>query len=270
MRGRPAALGAALAVSLPLAAALAHDMFLKPDRFVVAQDDSVVVRLLNGTFSVSENAVVRRRLRDLSVVRPGGRVGLDPADWRDAGDTAWVTLRTGPAGTYVMGASTHPSTIRLDAKEFNAYLASDGIPDELAARRRDGSADQPAHERYSKHVKALIQVGARPSPVDQSLDYPAELVPLDNPYASPRPTQLRVRALVGGRPVGNQLIVVGGRRPNGSRLPARELRTDPTGLATVALSERGIWYAKFIHMARVTGDSVSYESTWASLTWQVR
>ena len=177
--------GILLAVSVALA--LAHDMFLKPERYFVAENAEVVVRLLNGTFTKSENAVVRRRLRDLSVLSPTGRTAIDTTQWHDSGDTSWVALRTGAAGTYIVGTSTHASTIRLAAKDFNHYLADDGIPDMLAERKRTGTLDQPAHERYSKHVKALIQVGTIPSPrVDAEFGYPAELVPLDNPYASPK------------------------------------------------------------------------------------
>jgi hypothetical protein len=36
------------------------------------------------------------------------------------------------------------------------------------------------------------------------------------------------------------------------------------------LSGPGTWYIKFIHMARVQGDTVDYEPKWASLTFEVR
>lgn len=36
-------------------------------------------------------------------------------------------------------------------------------PDMLDARTREGDLQKPAVERYSKHVKTLIQVGTTPS-----------------------------------------------------------------------------------------------------------
>jgi hypothetical protein len=57
------------------------------------------------------------------------------------------------------------------------------------------------------------------------------LVPLDNPYAVKAGGALRLRTLVDGRAVANQLVVAGG------------------------------------HMIAVTGDSVNYESKWATLTF---
>ena len=250
----------------------AHDMFLKPDRFFVEPGARLVVRVLNGTFSKSENAVTRDRVRDVSIAGPGGRVRLDSAAWSDRGDTSVLTVRTGESGTYVIGASTRPRDFQLEAKAFNAYLASDGVPDVLAARRRDHELDRPARERYSKHVKALIQVGARRGDdFATALGYPAELVPLDNPYALGPGGTLRVRALVDGAPAANQLVIAGGRTPSGGRIAQRSTRTDSAGVARFRLGSRGAWYVKFIHMERVAGDaSIDYESKWATLTFAVR
>lgn len=250
----------------------AHDLFLRLDSFFVEPGTQARIRVLNGTFSKSENSVTRVRLRDLSVVSPDGTSHPDTTTWSARGDTSIFTVATGRAGTYVVGASLLPSQITLKAKDFNTYLASDGIPDVLAARRRSGQLEKDATEKYAKHVKALIQVGAERTPgFDTVLGYPAELVPLNNPYGSRPGGWLRVRAIVDGKPVPNQLIVSGGRPPRGGRLPVRSVRTDSEGVARIRISERGQWYVKFIHMAPVSGDAaLDYESKWATLTFQVR
>jgi hypothetical protein len=36
------------------------------------------------------------------------------------------------------------------------------------------------------------------------------------------------------------------------------------------LSRPGKWYIKFIRMVRARGDSIDYESKWATLTFEVR
>src|SRR5688572_14323859 len=218
-RSRSSAAFGAPAIALGLlllsaAVAAAHDMFVQPERFFVAENADVLVRILNGTFSKSENSIDRGRLADVSFVSPSGRQHVDTAVWSAAGDTSTFTMRTGAAGTYVVGVSTRPTMIALEAKDFNQYLAEDGIPDVLAARRRSGELDRPARERYSKHVKALIQVGAsRTAGYGAELGYPAELVPLDNPYALKAGGTLRVRAVVEGSPVVNQVLISGGRTP---------------------------------------------------------
>jgi len=243
----------------------AHDLFLKPFAFFVTPGSEARLRILNGTFEKSENAIERNRLRDLSVVGP------DTSACSDKGDTSVFVFRTGATGTYVVGASTLPRTLRLDAKAFNEYLASDGVTDMLDARKRSNELNTPSHERYSKHVKTLIQVGdARTPGYDAVLNYPAEIVPLDNPYALKVGGVVRARVLVDGRPVANQLVIAGGRTPSGARLAVSTVRSAPDGVARVAIGSPGYWYIKFIHMVRVTGDTVNYESKWATLTFQVR
>jgi hypothetical protein len=243
----------------------AHDLFLKLDSYFVSPGATLAVRVLNGTFSTSEAAVARNRLRDLAVVTPAGVRRLDQAAWAIRGDTSHLTVRIGQSGTYLLGASLHPTEIRLDAKDFNDYLAHDGLPDVLAARRQAGELDRPARERYSKHVKAIVQVGDRRTEGYQAvLGYPAELIPLDNPYVLKPGDALRIRAMVDGVAVAGQLVTMGG--PGAPR----SVRTDSGGVARFQIGSRGAWYVKFIHMRPAAGDSIiDYESRWATLTFGI-
>lgn len=125
----------ALFVLVSAAIASAHDMFVKPNRFFVAENSQTLVRVLNGTFSKSENSITRDRVRDISVVTPDGRQRLDTSAWSATGDTSMFQVRAGRTGTYVLGFSTHPNVIALSGKDFNLYLQDDGIP---AALERPG------------------------------------------------------------------------------------------------------------------------------------
>jgi uncharacterized GH25 family protein len=268
---RRVALAAIAMLFVGVAIAEAHDLFLKPERFHLAEKSDVVLPVLNGTFSKSENSIARARVRDISVVGPGGRYRADTTAWSDRGDTSRLRIRTGVAGTYVVGASTRPSTIALSAKDFNQYLADDGIPDVLEARRKAGALKDSARERYHKHIKTLLQVGAtRSATYGIALGYPAELIPLQNPYALRPDSTLSLRCLVDGKPARNQFVQVGGRTPTGERIAMHGLRADTAGIVRVRLSSAGTWYVKFIHMSRVSADTVDYESKWASLTFEIR
>ncbi|MEO5903564.1 MAG: DUF4198 domain-containing protein, partial [Gemmatimonadaceae bacterium] len=227
---------------------------------------------LNGTFSTSENSITRDRLRDLSVVGPAGLDHPDTASWSTGGDTSVLAAKVGAPGTYVIGASLKPREITLKAADFNKYLADDGIPGVLALRTKQGSLDKDATERYSKHIKAILQVGSkRDGSFTSLLGYPAELVALDNPYSVKPGGSIRVRAMVDGKSVANQLVVSGGRTPSGGRLTERRVRTDGGGVARIQLRQRGQWYIKFISMVPVAGDGkIDYESKWATLTFQMR
>lgn len=252
------------------AIALAHDMFAKPERYVVAPNSETLVRLLNGTFSKSENAIARPRVADVSVVGPAGRQRMDTSAWSVEGDTSTFRVRVGDAGTYVVGVSTRPNVIPLSAADFNSYLRSDGIPDVLEARRRARELNKAVKERYSKHVKTFLQAGAaRTDHYATELGYPAELVPLTNPYALRVGDTLRVRTLVDGRPAANQFVLYGGRTMREARIVQRSVRSDSDGVAHIPLRVRGTWYVKFIHMARPASDTVDYESKWATITFAV-
>jgi hypothetical protein len=270
-RGRTLTL--ALTILVATAASLnAHDLFFRLGDFFAAPGSTLTVRALNGTFSSSENSVSRDRLRDLSVVSPRGRAHPDTMQWSSAGDTSVLTVRTSDPGTYVIGASLRPREITLKASEFNSYLEEDGIPDVLASRRKNGELGKDATERYSKHIKAIVQVGSRRTgDFSAALGYPAELVPLDNPYMLRPGGTLRLRAVVDGRAASNQLVVSGGRSPSGSRFKEARTRTDASGVARVRLHSRGQWYVKFIDMRPFSGpERIDYESKWATLTFGVR
>ncbi|HKG92798.1 MAG TPA: DUF4198 domain-containing protein [Gemmatimonadaceae bacterium] len=278
MRRRPATLlFAALLVTVLASRLDAHDLFLKLARYILpAPAAAVRIAVLNGTFSTSENGVARDRLADLSVVGPdGARSHPDTAAWVEQKTQSVLTVGAGRVGTYVVGASVRPRALELPAAEFNEYLRTDGVPDVLDARRRAGEMGAPARERYSKHVKALFQVGNDGPRTDNFaavLGYPAEIVPQANPYALRRGDTLAVRCLVDGAPAASQLVLAGGRlRGSERRIPAQSVRTDADGVARIPLTARGIWYVKFIHMVRAAAsDSVDYESKWATVTFEVR
>jgi len=249
---------------------LAHDLFLKLESYFVPPRTPVQIAVLNGSFTASEGPVTPDRLRDLSVVGSSGRVVLSHDAWRPHGDTTWLTLTSGAPGTYVVGASLLPREIALAAKDFNAYLEEDGIPDVLAARTRDGELTKNARERYQKHVKAIFQVGdLRTRAFETVLGYPAEIVPLTNPYFATVGDTLAVRCLLDGRPVTEQLVIAGGQR-DATPIPEVRVRSDTQGVARFVIRTPGKWYVKFIRMTAVQGDSVNYESKWATLTFHVR
>ncbi len=259
--------------------ALAHDFFLKLDTYFLGAHTRVRIPGLNGTFTKSENFVAPGRIADISVVSPRGRTRLPPAAAWSAGpdSTSVLSLALGDAGTYVAGVSTRPREFALSAEQFNAYLEEDGIPDVLAARRESGELGKGARERYSKHVKAVFQVGeARSEGFSVVLGYPAEIVPLENPYAIGRGggASLEVRCLVDGRPVANQTVLWGGEQGGGGKsgqaLAERSTRTDGDGVAQVTLDAPGRWYVKFVHMVRAAQPGLDYESKWATLTFETR
>jgi uncharacterized GH25 family protein len=268
-RRRASIIAALLLCAAPL---FAHDMFLRLDDYFPAPNTSVTARLFNGTFVLSSNSITPDRLADIAVVSPAGRAKIDVAQWGAAGDTSTLAVRTGAAGTYVLGVSTKPRVLEMSGADFNAYLRSDGIPDELAARRAQKRLNERSKERYQKHVKALVQVGATTSAAFSTvLGYPAELVPMENPYALKVGATLSVRVLVDGKPVANQFVQYGGLTASGGRVAQRNVRSDAAGLIRIPLDRTGPYYIKFISMTRIANDpEADHASKWGSLTFGVK
>jgi uncharacterized GH25 family protein len=249
----------------------AHDLFFRPDAFRVPPQATVIVPVLNGTFSTSENAVARDRLADISLVGPFGRRSVETAAWSEKDPRSDVRFDTGAPGTYVLGAAIKPKVLELPGKEFNAYLKEEGIDRILASRKEQGRLQEPSKERYAKFPKTLIQVGeARSGDFAAVLGYEAEIVPLDNPYSLKPGATLRVRCLLLGKPLPNYVVRAGGRRAaSEKRLDAQRLMTDAEGVVVVKLTAAGDYYVTFVHMREVEGPEANYESRWATLTFAV-
>lgn len=254
-----------------------HELFLKFRTYFLPPLANVSVSLLNGTFEKSENAIFRDRMLDVSIVGPVDEVvHPESAQWRDENDAALLDFETGGPGTYVIGVSTAPRMIELSGADFTEYLEHDGLLDMLAERKRKGISEQDTRERYSKHVKAIVQVGDdRTGSFDHRLDYPIEIIPLENPYVLKPGDTMGVVVLKEGKPMGKQLLYASyesfSSEDSDDRHPeAVQTRTDKNGQARFTIEKPGRWYVRLIHMASSMELDVDYESNWATLTFEIR
>ena len=248
-----------------------HDLFFRPSRYHLAPRADAVIDVLSGTFSASENAIERSRLADLSLAGPAGRVALDVADWSEREPKSTVRVKTGEPGTYVLGAALEPRMLALPAAEFNAYLKEEGLVETLDRRKAQGRLDEPSRERYSKYVKALLQVGDTPSDgFGTILGYAAEIVPEINPYRLKPGDVFTARCVVDGKPWAGKVVFAGGRRGSTeNRLPQQRLVTDEQGRVQFKLTAAGAWYVKFVAMTEVADAEANYESKWSTLSFAV-
>lgn len=282
---------------LPVMALLllcSHDMFLKSDPYFFEPNTSAELHLYNGTFDTSENSIARDRMLDVSLLGNGKRTAVDTIQWRDADGMTILQFTTGQAGTWVAGVSTRARNIALSATDFNDYLEHDGVLDMLALRREKGLLEADAHERYSKHVKSIFQVGEQLTDDWKTpLGYPIEFIPLQNPYDLHPGHTMSVQLLLGGEPLANQPVYIG-KAPSGGDTgeshrhgPEGEhthedagtpshthegvlsLRTDEAGKLEFELDTAGAWYLRTIHMVEVDEESITHESNWATLTFAV-
>jgi hypothetical protein len=93
---------------------------------------------------------------------------------------------------------------------------------------------------------------------------------VENPYSLSKGGTLSVRTLVDGKPAANQYVLYGARTSGNQAIEQKSVRSGKDGIARIPLSISGTFYVKFINMTKVQGDTVDYESKWATLTFQVR
>ena len=254
-----------------VADAQAHDLFLKLDTYFLQPNSKAVVRLLNGTFQASDGAVARDRMRDISLIAPDPRVRApESLAWHDEGKTTVTEIQTGGSGTYLVGISTKPKEIALKAADFTDYLEHDGLPDILAARKKHNELGLDSRERYSKHVRAIFQVGARRSDDYKTpLNYPVEIIPQQNPYSLKPGQTISVLCLLEGRPLVSQFVIAGWESKDGKE-HLLNARTDERGVAQFKLVGAGKWFVKMIHMEPINEPGLNYESKWATLTFEIK
>jgi len=260
-----------LVTALSILPAFAHDLFLKPDSFFARVNSKISISILNGSFMASEAAVNFARLKDVSFVGPSRvRTNLKETDYTKNETTGFLNIEPKEPGTYVVGLSTMPREIDLAGKDFNEYLEHDGIPDVLAARKKNNELDKAVREQYSKHVKTILQVGdIRTDSYKTVFGYPAEIIPQANPYGIKVSSVLRVLCLKDGKPLVNQ-YVMSGREADGKLVLGNNVRTDKNGIAKIKIGGAGKWYVRFIEMSKATDPKLNYESKWATLTFEVR
>jgi len=267
---------AAVIVSAGLAASpvKAHEMFLIAQEFVTTPNSDQVVRLINGTFDKSENSISRDRIANVSIAANSKLTTPSEDDWYDDEVSSYLNYKVGTEGTYVIGVSTRPSLITMSPEDFTGYLVHDGVLDTLASFEKNNTLKEVT-ERYSKHVRAIVQVGDKKTgDYAKELDYPVEIILDQNPYDLKFGDDVSFRVLYEGKPVVNQIAHASyegfhGHNDTGGHINAFTLRTDEDGRASFLLSNKAIWYISMIHMQEISEDEADYESNWATITFEV-
>lgn len=266
-----------------------HDMYLKLDNYFLQPNTQSSIQLFNGTFERSDNTIDRDRMADASLFGNGERIGIEARQWSDKNGATVLNFKTGQAGTWVAGVSTHPRNIEMTAADFNSSLEHDGVIDMLEWRKNNDALDQDVVEKYAKHVKTIFQVGEHLTADCQTqLGYPLEFIPLSNPYDLHPGHNLQFELLWQGQPLANQMVYVGA--PNQSQVHTHangvthshseetdadhqhnlaQLRTDADGILTVNINQKGIWYLRTIYLTQSEEPGLTHESNWATLSFEI-
>jgi hypothetical protein len=263
-------LGGGLLIALMLVLS-SHELFLKSDTYFLKQGEPAQLFLYNGTFDGSENAITTDRITGARIVGPNYKFLPEDSDYYIKEKVTYLKFTPGEPGTYLAGISTLPRMIDLGPADFKEYLEHEGLEAMIAERKEKGLEDQAVREKYSKHVKSVLQVeGKKTGHFSEVLGYPIEFVPVKNPYKLKVGDQATFKLLLAGKPLANQGVHVSSRN-DGVNPFAKEIpmKTDKDGVVAFEITETGHWYVATIHMIESSEEKVDYESNWATITFEV-
>jgi uncharacterized GH25 family protein len=245
-----------------------HDMWLESSSYRMSPGQEVVIRAGNGTIlEQSENAVSPDRIAKLVGMSPQGNQLLLGTPYLEGN---WLQMHFRPlqSGNYWIGMATRPRLIELSSEQFNDYLRHDGLPHVLREREALGITDREEIEEYSKYGKIYLQVGTDTSdnyrlPVGLKI----EIIPEKNPYLLKPGDDLPLQVLYQGKPLTGFLVHAG--RAGQERKTVHRY-TDKSGRASIPLAAAGRWFIRGIHLLQTDGSDHSYESYWATVTFEVK
>ena len=245
-----------------------HELFLKSDSYFLKEGETVELYLYNGTFEKSENTITRDRIVNAKILGSDFEFAPAEADYFDKGQETRLRFTTGNAGTYVAGVSTLPRNIELTAEEFKEYLEHEGLDRVINERNSKGISDKSVVEKYSKHVKALLQVGEEiTEDYNTEFGYPIEFLPLQNPYELSVGDLLEFQLILQGEPLANTVVHFG---TGAAETQINASITDEDGEFAFEIDKAGQWFVGTIHIVETDEAGLDYESNWATLTFEVK
>lgn len=266
-------LAAAAAAVLALGAvrtAAAGDNWLEVAPFFSPVPGKAKVYLTLGDgWRESEPVVVRSRdlYPRMLLVSATGQRDVTAEIREDQQPLAVLSAGARAMGTFVLALDAAPRDLELPAERFQGFLLKERLIDALMWRAGTGKEDAPGRERYSRHMKAVVQIGPKlddvvTRPVGQDL----EIVPLSHPYGLTQGQSLTVQVLYQGRPLPGRAITAANRFRGD--VVKKTVRTDAAGKATFAVGRAGDWMVRLVHAEPATGD-VDFRTYWASMTFSL-
>jgi uncharacterized GH25 family protein len=217
--------------------AAAHDFWIQPDSYRCEPGISVPVTLQVGHGpSRQRSQLPLRRIARFAAVTPDGTA---------------VDLR----GGLNLGASTEDGEVRFQIPGTHVIV----LETDNHARTLDGL------ESYSRHSKALIQVGSAQSvQATQPLGMVLEIVPDVNPYSAVG--ALPIHVLFAGAPLAGARVELTNLEHDAE--PFETHLTGSDGRASFAIPQSGKWLLNVIWQKRqASGQDTEFETYFSSLSF---
>jgi len=248
-----------------IAPAAAHEFWIEPAAFRPPAGKPLDVRLMIGQDFRGDSAIyLPQAFERFVTINARGKQNVSGLP----GDDPAARLTPAEAGLmFIVYQSAHYE-LKMEAKAFDRYLATEGLEGIRALRAQRGEQDNPAHEIYSRFAKSLIAVDGRDNGIDAArpVGLRLEIVPLTAIYRLKPNQPLEVQLLYENRPLANTQVLALSKKQSKTR---RLQRTDANGRARFVLPHADVWMLSAVHMIPAPdGAAADWESFWASLTFE--
>lgn len=274
-------------------AVAAHDFWVQPNEYRSTPWTVIPVTLQvgHGPFRLRSPIPLRRITRFTAITSTGAT--LDLRDHLQLGEkTEDGHLQFQTPGTYLLVLQTdNRAETHLPAIRFNDYLKVEGLTPALELRARTHRMDADGSENYSRCAKSIVQVGSASgaagiraivgtnigsaagvsgetprAQITKPVGLPLEIVPEQDPFASPRPANLPVRVLYEGHPLSGALVKLTNLANDAA--PFETHPTDSTGHATFTLPTSGTWLLNVIWTKpQPPSSDTDFETIFSSLSF---
>jgi Domain of unknown function (DUF4198) len=265
-----------LLVATPL---MAHEFWFEPVTASLVAGDTAKLDLRVGEFfegeSLGFSMPATAALRQYSASGSKDLRSLLPAPSRGA--VATLNLSMATPGSYLISFDSQPNQISLPGGRFEAYLHDEGLDFIKTQREATGNAEKPGHERYRRHVKTLLTIGAAPATPVAGLDMTyatrtgqrLEIVPSNDPLLMKPGDALGVQVFFDDKPLAGALLKAWNKQ-SGQTLIIRA-KTSVEGKATFNLPFPGGWMISVVHMVPTKGvKDIDWDSHWGNLSFHLQ
>ncbi len=248
--------------------AFAHEYWLEPEKFALAQNEKTIVRLYVGDAlkDKEERPFQTAKTTMFDIFSANKMLNLKTS--LTDGVTPIYNFSADKAGNYLMAMERNWSYIKLEPQKFEDYLREDGMEYIINEREKLGERQKEGSERYSRFIKSLLQVGdKRDETYKRMVGLKLEITPMENPYAKKDGDQLAFQVMFDGKPLAGKTAFADNR--NGQ---TQKMTTDREGKITVKLDRSGLWLVRLVVMQRCTTDcnEADWESFWGAYSFGMK
>ncbi|MDG1736468.1 MAG: DUF4198 domain-containing protein [Paracoccaceae bacterium] len=248
---------------------LAHELWIEPEAFEAQSGGAVNAALVNGQdFEGRSLAYATRSIERLEYLSGGtfhdieGLLGSRPA----------IQLNDVRDGLLILGYVSKAA--RLNYKtwdKFAAFAEKKGLENALSTHTAMGIDPQEFDEGYTRFSKSLVGVGSALGS-DQTFDFEAEFVALDNPYSNDL-TEISLTLNYQTEPRSNALVEVFERDGMGS-ISKFNATTNDEGIVTIPVKPGHAYMLDTVVFRAPSAKlldrmEVDWETLWANITFAI-